>query len=128
MSTIKALDLGQLPAEAINRTLDMELNAGSVKISAAAQVHAKNRHANDFARCFPYLGEIIANPLYVRDDFRNDGKIELVGNPIGLEEWLLVAVTISLDADGCYNVVSFYPISAGKIAKRRESGHLRRLI
>lgn len=128
MSTIKALDLGQLPVEAINRTLNMELNAGSVKISAAAQVHAKSRHADDFGRCFPYLVQIIANPLYVRDDFRNDGKIELVGNPVGLEEWLLVAVTISLDANGCYNVVSFYPISEGKVIKRRESSHLRRLI
>ena len=128
MSKIKALDLGRLPVEAINRTLDMELDAGSVKISAAAQVHAKNRHPEDFQRCFPYLAQIIANPLYVRDDFRNDGKIELVGNPVGLEDWLLVAVTIALDANGCYNVASFYPVSEGKVIKRRDSGHLRRLV
>ncbi len=106
----------------------MELAAGEVRISVAAQVHAKSRHPDDYPRCFPYLDKVIANPLYVRDDFRNNGKIELVGSPVGLDEWLLVAVTLSLDSDGYYNVVSFYPISERKVMKRRESGHLRRLI
>ncbi|MDB5696512.1 MAG: hypothetical protein JWN21_2055 [Sphingomonas bacterium] len=70
---------------------------------------------------------MIANPLYVRDDFKNDGRIELVGKPAGLEQYLLIAVEVALDENGRYNVVSFYPVSDQKVEARRDKGHLKRL-
>lgn len=70
----------------------------------------------------------MAAPLYVRDDFINAGKIELVCEAQGLTGYLLVAVEISLDAAGRYNVVSFYALSDKKCWRRRESGHLRRVL
>ena len=116
-----------MPVRAINDALGLELDEGEAVMSIRAQRHAQQGHPLDFARCFPQVAAVIANPLYVRDDFKNDGKIELVGKPDGLEEFLLVAVEISLDADGRYNVTSIYPISDKKVANRREKGHLRRL-
>ncbi len=77
--------------------------------------------------CLPHVASVVTNPLYVRDDFKNDGKIELVGRPGSLGGFLLVAVEITLDDDGRYNVASFYPISEAKVEKRRDSGHLRRI-
>jgi len=119
---------GQVPVGSINSALELDLAPGQAVMSIRAQQHAQRRHPKDYARCFPHVASIINNPLYVRDDFVNDGKIELVGKPPALGEYLLVAVEISLDADGRYNVTSFYPISEKKVAARRESGHLRRVL
>ena len=119
---------GPLPANSINNALDMEIDPGDVVMSIRAQKHARKSHPLDYARCFPHVATIISTPLYARDDFKNDGKIELVGKAAGLAEYLLVAVEISCDAEGRYNVTSFYPISDKKVENRRDSGHLRRII
>ena len=127
-SKLVPLLFGDAPISAINNALGLELDDGRVVMSVNAQRHAQRRHPADFARCFPHVAGVVTNPLYVRDDFANDGKIELVGRPPSLGDYLLVAVEIVRDADGRYNVVSFYPISEKKVAKRRDSGHLRRLL
>ena len=116
-----------MPVKSINDVLALEMAEGDAVMSIRAQVHAQRRHPKDYARCFPHIASIISNPLYVRDDFRNAGKIELVGKPDGLEEFLLVAVEISVDEDGRYNVTSLYPISDKKVEGRREKGHLKRV-
>lgn len=118
---------GEVPVRAINDALALELDPGQAVMSINAQKHARRRHPKDFARCFPHVAAVIGAPLYVRDDFNNDGKIELVGKPVALGEYLLVAVEMSVDEDGRYNVTSFYPISEAKVANRRDAGHLRRL-
>ena len=111
--------------EAINRVLGLELDEGDVVMPVNAQRHAQRRHPDDFGIYFPHVASVVQRPLYVRDDFKNDGKIELIGRPEGADQPLLVAVEITKDADGRYNITSFYPISDQKVAKRRESGHLR---
>jgi hypothetical protein len=118
---------GQLPVGAINSTLDLDLEPGEAIMSVNAQKHASRKRPYDFARCFPHVASVIGTPLYARDDFKNDGKIELVGKPAALGEYLLVAVEITLDSNGRYNVTSIYPVSETKVANRRESGHLKRV-
>ncbi|MCI1141707.1 hypothetical protein MOP88_04135 [Sphingomonas sp. WKB10] len=118
---------GDVPIAAINEALGLELDEGQAVMSTNALKHAQRRHSLDFARCLPHVASVVTNPLYVRDDFKNDGKIELVGRPPALGDYLLVAVEIVLDEDGRYNVTSFYPISESKVAKRRDTGHLRRI-
>lgn len=118
---------GTLPVEAINAALGLDLDAGEAVMSVNADRHAKRRHPSDYARCFPHIATVVTTPLYVRDDFLNDGKIELVGRPPSLADYLLVAVEVSLDDEGRYNVTSFYPLSEAKVIKRRDSGHLRRV-
>jgi hypothetical protein len=118
---------GDVPVRAINDALALELDDGQAVMSINAQKHARRRHPKDFARCFPHVAAVVTSPLYVRDDFHNDGKIELVGKPAALGEYLLVAVEIAMDEDGRYNVTSFYPISEAKVERRRDNGHLKRL-
>jgi hypothetical protein len=119
---------GDVPVGAINAALGLEMEPGQAVMSVNAIRHARARHPKEFARCFPHVATIVTNPLFARDDFANEGKIELVGKPPALGEFLLVAVEISLDADGRYNVTSFYPISDKKVENRRNSGHLRRIV
>ena len=119
---------GPLPCEGINGALKLELDPGDVVMSIRAQKHVQRKRPVDFARCFPHVASIISTPLYVRDNFKNEGAIELVGKSDGLPDWLLVAVEISLDEDGRYNVSSFYPISDKKVENRKQAGHYRRVI
>ncbi len=128
MAALEPYRLGPLPVAGLNAALELELDEGDVVMSINAHNHARRRHPVEFATYFPQLASVIANPLYARDDFRNDGKIELVGKPVPNLEFLLVAVTVEKDAFGRYNVVSFYPISEKKVANRRESGHLKRVV
>lgn len=113
--------------KAINAALELELDPGEAIMPVNAQKHASRKRPEDFARCFPHVAAVIGTPLYARDDFKNEGKIELIGKPAALGEYLLIAVEITRDQHGRYNVTSIYPISEAKVAHRRESGHLRRV-
>jgi hypothetical protein len=119
---------GPLPTEGINGALGLELDPGDVVMSIRAQRHAQFSHPKDYARCFPHVASIVTGPLYVRDDFRNENRIEMVGKAAGFPDWLLVAVEIAVDDDGRYNVTSFYPVSAQKVENRKQSGHLKRVM
>ena len=118
------LILGPLPVDAINRTLGLEMEAGEVIFSAAAQAHAYRSHSDDYPKCVPHVGLVVERPHYLGDDLNNPGKIELVSRVPALGGGLLVALTIEMDADGRYNVCSCYPIGEKKIENRRQSGHL----
>lgn len=122
------LHLGPLPVEAINRTLKLELEAGDVIFTAAAQAHAYRQHREDFPRCLPYVGGVVHAPQFVGDDFRNVGKIELISRIPTLQHGVLVAVSIERDGRGRYHVASVYPVSEAKIQNRRRQGFLRPLL
>ena len=128
MAKLVPLHFGPLPVAKINQALGLDLDNADVRMTVAAQRHAAKRHPQDYPVYLPFIGDIIANALYARDDFRNDGKVELIGKPVGSPHWLLVAVAIFVDADGHYNVASFYPLSQKKVDERRQSGHLKILI
>jgi hypothetical protein len=116
------LHLGDLPIASINVTLGLELEPGPVVFSLNAQLHAYRRHPLDFPRCLPFIGSVVANPLYLGDDFRNPGKIELISRIPSLGSALLVALMIERDALGQYHVASFFPISNEKVAGRISKG------
>lgn len=118
------LYFGCLPVAQINLALQLELEAGDAVMSGRAQLHASRRHGEDYCRALPHVASVLANPLYFGDDFRNKGKIEIVGRPQGWGEHLLVAVDVVQDAAGRYHVTSIYPISAQKVEARREKSHL----
>jgi len=124
---LKELVLGPLPVKAVNATLGTELEAGEVVFSIPAQRHAMRRHPDDFARCLPHVGGVVTGPLYVGDDFKNPGKIELVSRLPVLGGGLLVAVTLERDQAGRYHVASLYPVSQSKIDNRRQAGTLRNI-
>lgn len=80
----------------LNRTLGFDLEPGEVIFTAGAQQHALKRHPDDFAKRLPHLGQAIANPSFVGDDFRNDGGFELVVRVAALGG-VLVAMGVERD-------------------------------
>lgn len=64
--------------------------------------------------------------MYVGDDFRNPGKIELVkGMPGSGGRFALIAITVEMDKDGRYHICSSYLISQSEVDKKREKRILR---
>lgn len=118
------LRLGPLPVEAISKALGLDLEPGEVVLTGGAQTHASRRHPDDYAVCLPHLASVVTSPLWIGDDLRNHGKIELVGRVPAAGIVVLAAVKISRDSDGRYHVVSFYPISEAKVQSRKSKGHL----
>jgi len=96
-------------------------------MSGRAQIHAAKSHPEDYSRCAPHIAAIVTNPLYVGDDFKNGGKIEMISRVPAIGSAILVAVNIEIDPNGEYNVASFYPISEKKIQNRLDKGYLKRL-
>lgn len=119
------LNIGPLPAERINKALGTELLAGDVLVTSACQIHAARRHPDDYPVILPHIAEVVREPLYVGDDFRNAGKIELIGRVAGWPRFALVAVSVRLNEAGAYEVASFYFVSAAKIEARKAAGYLR---
>ena len=104
---IVQLDFGPLPVDLINRTTGLELEAGNAFFSINAQKHAAKRHPLEYSKALPHVAAVIADPMYLGDDFKNHGKIELVARVAALGNALLVAVEVTKDDNGRYNVTSF---------------------
>jgi hypothetical protein len=121
-----SLAIGPLPVDTINRTLGLELDAGDVVLTAGVQKHVLRNHPEDFARCLPYVAAVVMNPLYVGDDFKNAGCIEVISRIPAIGSGLLVAVSIEYNDKGQYEIRSFYPVSDGKIQNRLTKGYLTR--
>ena len=117
---------GPVPDDAIYRTLGIEIDPGDVKFSARAQQHAHRRHPQDVPLIIPHLSQIISDPGYMGDDFRNPGKIELVRRIDGGSSVALIALRIEKnETDGHYHVLSSYFISQSELDKKREKGVLK---
>ncbi|MCC6517802.1 MAG: hypothetical protein WAT35_05685 [Tabrizicola sp.] len=124
----KFIDLfpGAAPVAAVYATLGIEMDEGDVKCAAPALNHAARRHPHDVPVILPHLSDIITNPLYMGDDLRNPGKIELVGRIAGRSGAALVALSIAMsEADGYYHVCSMYMITQSELDTKREKGILK---
>lgn len=121
---ISDIDLCELPAVVINRTIDTELEVGIVVLSRAAQIHAARRHPEEYPLCLPHIATVISDPLYIGDDAKNPGYIELISRVPAVDGFILVAVNLEMNENGTYHVASFYVVSEKKIAGRREKGFL----
>ena len=74
----------------------------------------------------PHVAAVVMNPLYVGDDFKNPGCIEVISRIPTIGSGLLVAVSIEQNDKGQYEIRSFYPVSDGKIQNRLTKGYLKR--
>ncbi|WP_417278504.1 hypothetical protein [Celeribacter sp.] len=108
------------------RTLKIEIDPGEVKFSSQAQRHAKQNHPEDVPKIIPHLSQIISNPHYIGDDFKNPGKIEFVSRIPGEQSAALIALTIEKnEKDGYYHICSSYFITQSELDKKREKGILK---
>lgn len=124
---VKLLDLfpGSMPDDDIYDTLEIEIDPGDVKFSAAAQKHAYKRHGAEVQQIIPHLSQIISDPMYMGDDFKNPGKIEFVRRIPGISKSALVALTVEKNEDGYYHVCSSYLITQSEVDKKRQKGILK---
>jgi hypothetical protein len=119
------LIIGPLPVDTINKTIGMELESGDVVFSRAAQTHAARQHPVEYPICQPHLATVVCDPLYIGDDHRNPGKIELIGRVPAVNSFVLAVVAIEKDATGRYHICSFYTVQKEKIESRRQKGFLK---
>ncbi len=117
---------GKMPDDLLYDTLGVEVDPGEVKFSAPAQKHAYRGHPEDVPLIIPHLSQIISDPMYVGDDFRNPGKVEFVRQIPGSNgKSALVALTIEKSDDGYYHVCSSYFISQSEVDKKRSKSILK---
>jgi hypothetical protein len=122
----KLVDLliGPFPADTVNLTLDLELEPGNIVLTAGVQKHVQREHGSDYGRCLPHVARVVCDPLYIGDDFRNSGYIEMIARVTAIGTAVLVAVCVEVNGRGQYEVRSFYPVSEQKIANRLGKGFL----
>ena len=120
---------GEFPDEIDYKTLQIEADPGNVVFSVPAQNHANKGHPGDAALIIPHLAQVITDPMYVGDDTKNPGKIELVRMIPGAGgKSALVAVTVEQDNKGEYNICSSYLITQSEVDKKRAKGVLKNVI
>ena len=119
-----AIDLGELPVEAINRALGTELEPGRARLSARAHEHIAVDHPADYAVCLDLLPQVITNPSFIGQDPRHTENFELVRRVPLQAGAVLVAVCLEPDGHGAYRVVTAYLITPDKLDRRRRVGTL----
>lgn len=69
---------------------------------------------------------MVLDPLYIGDDVRNPGKIELIGRVSFGKGFLLVAIELEMTGSHRYEVRSFYTIGQKDVDRRFARGFLKR--
>lgn len=120
----KALRIGLLKTEVINKLLGTELDDAEVWASKAAHRHIATDHPDDYKNVIPNLSLVIEDPNYVGQKPGNPGNFYLVRKIRGQTGAILVAIGIELNKHGTYNLRSAYTISEDDIQRYRAAGHL----
>ena len=128
-SRYRAILLGPLPVDVINRALGTELEPGNARLSAIAHRHMAMDHPNDYEACVAALADAIASPTFVGqapNHVRNFEIVKRVARPD--RRAVLVAIGIEMDEAGEYRVRTCYLVEPGKVDTRRANGTLRQVL
>ena len=119
------LQLGLLPATAINAALGTELVTAPVRLSSRAHRHMAEDHPQDYAACVAALSIAVAHPSFVGQAPGQTRNFEVVRRIARLDgQAVLAAVTLEIDNRGTYRVVSCYLIGRAVVDDRRRIGRL----
>lgn len=123
----KSFRVGPLPAAAINRVLDTELETADVWVSKACHRHIADDHPDSYDLVMANIIDIIRSPTWVGQDPQHGSNFYLVSRlPTGVDpDVVLVAIGLELSAHGTYNVRSAYTISQQDVDNRRLRGSLK---
>lgn len=122
----RPLSLGPLPVDAIAPILDLEMEAGTVRLSAQAHRHMAEDHPDDYPVCIAALEAAIASPTFIGQSPRHRDNFELIKRVSATNTHsVLVAVSIERDSAGTYRVRSCYLVSNETVDARRKAGRLR---
>jgi hypothetical protein len=119
----RAKRLGPLPVEKINALLMLELEPGEAWLSQAAHRHIATDHADCYEICMEHIVRVVTAPTFVGQAPHHGGNIELIGRiPMGDGKSVLVAVGLTPNNFGNYNVRSSYVIDEKDLDNRKRSG------
>lgn len=126
MARKKAILLGPLPVDLINRTLGTELDAGDAVLTARAQDHITKDHPDDFILVMHCIELVIKDPTYIGQSPHHGSEFELVRyvKMAGSDGAVLAAVSLTPNDFGNYNVHSAYVIPQARVDRRIARGHL----
>lgn len=115
----RPLNLGPLPADTVNRCLNLTLPDGDVCFTIPAQKHAYRRHPDDYMTCVPFLSETILGPSHVGQAPDHEGEgFEMIKELPHESLIVLMAVNVRPTNRGIYIVRSVYPIDRNKLERR----------
>ena len=128
--SLKAFRVGPLPANQINKAVDLELEVGDVWVSRACHSHMKIDHPEDYPLIKAYIVDIITDPTWVGQDPKHGGNIYLVRKlPVERETgFALIAVGLEMTEYGTYSVRSAYAIKREDVDTRILRGSLRQVL
>ena len=111
-----------VPVEKINAVLGSELEPGDAWLSAKAHRHIAEDHSDDYEICIAHLRIAILEPTYVGQAPHHAENIEIIKR-VRLTEtkFVLVALALTPNAYGNYNVRSSYLIDQTDLDSRRNS-------
>lgn len=124
MNRYPVVTFDRLAVELINRTLDLELEPGLVRMSAAVHEKIATKHAAHYALCMAHLPAALADPSYIGAHPHHAAKIELIRRVVRSETSVLVAIGIEPDRRGAYGIASAYCVTEMSITRWRLSGRL----
>jgi len=119
------LDFGPLCVDKVNNALGLRLMAGRVHFSVRAQLHARDRHPEEFTDCLGHIGRIVRTPDYVGQGPGQSDGFGLVGAADDGRAIVLVAIKLRRDVQGRYVVASTYLIDRNKLERRVRKGFLK---
>ena len=117
----KAFSVGMLAVGQINRALGTELETADVWVSKACHEHIALDHADDYALIMDNFAEIIGSPTFVGQDPKHGENFYVVKRIPGplLNEHVLVAIGLTINTSGTYNVRTAYRIKPEDVDRRR---------
>lgn len=120
-----AIELGPLPADAINAVLGTELEPGLVRLSAVAHRHMAEDHPDDYPVCIAALPGAIAAPSFIGQAPGHAENFEIIRRIARADgQAVLVAIGLETDEAGEYRVRSCYLVKAKVVDARRLAGRL----
>ena len=125
-----AFRIGPLNVAPINKAIDTELDPADVWVSKKCHEHIAVDHSHDYETIMANFIEIVRSPTFVGQDPKHGDNFYIVKR-IPTEDgndFILVAIGMTLSKRGTFNVKSAYRISQADIDTRRLRGSLKQLI
>ncbi len=116
--------IGALPVHTINNILGTNLTEGDVWLSSAAHAHIAKDHPEDYKKYFQYLESAIAKPTFIGQAAHHLAGFEIVYRVPVDSVYILIAIAISRNIYGTYNIKSMYSMKDRAVKNRQNAKRL----
>lgn len=118
-----------VPVDKINAALGTELEPGHAWLSATAHRHMALDHPGDYPICITHLEAAISAPTYIGQAAHHPDNIEIIKRiRLPSATTILVALSLTRNEHGNYNVRSSYLIEEKDVDARRRARRLKAVL